>query len=112
VKKYKDYEDVAGEVEIPEPMIDVLEKFDNFGDIVYRIGKEDLMPELSKMSTVDLTLELSKMSDELKPKKVTKTPKPVKPVSGKSADVKTLGDMSYPEYVKEMERRQKAGIGL
>lgn len=105
--KYKDYEDVAGDVKIPNPMIDILEKLDNFGDVVYKIGKEDLMPELAKMSLVDQTIELVRMSKELNSKKKTTTPKPVVPVKGPSSDVKTLETMSMPEYVKEMERREK-----
>ena len=110
--KYDDFEDAIKDVQIPNFMIEILEKLPNLGDVAYRLGKEPgLLDEISMLSTVDATMRLLELSNSLKPKKTTKAPAPIKPVTTAGGGIKSLEQMSYPEYKKYMQKRERERKG-
>ena len=110
--KYDDFEDVIEDLKITDSMVQILEEMPNMGDIAYKLGKDpELVAEIMDMSIVEATLRIREVSEELKPKKITKTPAPLRPVSGTGGHVKSLDEMSYPEYRKAMEARDKERRG-
>ncbi|HHT9144707.1 MAG TPA: hypothetical protein ACFYD4_03355 [Candidatus Wunengus sp. YC61] len=115
-EKYKDFSDVVYQKNIPitETIVEVISRFDNMGDVAYYLGKHpDECLDIAHSGQLDQVLALRDISDSLKARehKTTKTPAPIRPISGTGAGIKDLESMSYPEYRKVMEKREKEARG-
>ncbi len=115
-KKYKDFANVVFSDDLPitQGMTDIMARFDNIADVAYYLGKHpDECRTIAVTGIADQALSLKEISDKLKAaeRKHTKAPKPIQPLAGTGAGIKDLSSMSYPEYKKAMEEREKAARG-
>jgi len=110
--KYDDFDDVMKAVVVPDDLLEVFEKLPNIGDVAYYLGKHaDVLDDVSNMTLVDATIRLMEVSTSLKPKKTTKAPPPIKPVSGTGGGIKTLDKVPFAEYKKIREKQMKEAAG-
>jgi len=110
--KYPDFDEVIEGLKVTDPILQVMEKLPNLGEVAYMLGKKPtLIAEIAKMPIIEATLKLKEISDNLQSKKTTKSPTPIRPVSGTGGGIKSLEDMSFPEYRKVMEAREKERRG-
>lgn len=112
LEKYEDFEDVMAAVDVTDDMITVMDRLPNTSDVAYYLGKhEDVTDELTEASFVDMTLGLKKISDDLKKKKTTKAPHPIRPVGSSSGGIKTPEQMNMAEYNAWRDKQEKARKG-
>lgn len=106
--KYKDFDKVfTDDVPVSKAMMDSMLAVDNIEDIAYYLGKNVTeADEIAKLPKVSAAMAIQRISTKLQSKKVTNSPAPFKPVTGTSA-TKSLDNMSYAEYRKEMEKRER-----
>lgn len=115
-KKYKDFKDVVfnDKVPITPQIIEISSHFDNTADVFYYLGKNiDEATDIARSGPAEQALALKDISDKLikQEKKSTKAPPPIKPIASTGAGLKDIENMSYPEYRKHMEAREREARG-
>ena len=111
-KSNDDFDDVIENLKITDTMIQVMERLPNFGDVAYELGKKSsLVNDIAEMPAIEAALKLKEISDNLKTKKTTKAPAPIRPVGGSGGGIKSLEDMSQAEYNKFRDKQDKERKG-
>jgi len=89
-----------------------MERLPNLGDVAYELGKKSgLVEDIADMPAIEAALKLKEISDNLKIKKTTSAPIPVRTVRGSGGGIKSLEDMSMPEYIKFRDKQDKERQG-
>ena len=110
--KHDDFDDVIENLKMTDTMIQIIERLPNLGDVAYELGKKpSLVEDIADMPAIEAALKLKEISDNLKTKKVTKAPAPVRPVSGSGGGIKSLEDMTQAEYNKVRDKQDKERKG-
>jgi hypothetical protein len=114
-KKYDDFKATVidnKDLKITEQMVDIMMDLPNMGEIAYRLGKNpDLAAEIASMPLTKQAFALKDISDQIKSKKITKAPNPVRSIGATGGDIKALSDMTYAEYKKYMDKREQERRG-
>lgn len=111
-KKYKDFDTVVmknADLKISQDMVMIAEEMSNMVDIFYYLGKHpSVSAEIAGLSTVQATIRINKISEDLvsKVKKIPSAPPPITPVKAKGGGVKDLSDLPMDEYRKRREGKK------
>lgn len=115
IERYPDFKETVFREEIPinQRTIDISANFGNTGDIMYFLGKNpEKARELVEMSTIEATIALTQISNDLR-KKINKTPNappPIKPVNGTADVVVDESKLSDDEWYKRRQSQRKAAL--
>ena len=112
--KYDDFDEVVynEKLQITPEMVEIIKHTENPAEILYALGKQpDKASEIAQLTPTQAAMAIGRMDapfvEQEPPKKTTKAPAPIKPVSATGSTVrKSPDEMSHDEYRAAREAGQ------
>ncbi len=113
-EKPADFEKIAmnPELAVTGEMLEALAECDDPVGVMYHLGQhKDVAADIAALSPVQQMREIARLDIKgvkpIKPVKITASSPPISPVGSAGAQQKTVGEMSFSEYEKYMNKKDR-----